>query len=518
MIEFSHPARLLLAPAVALIFLLALPPRPHREVLTAYLPQWLHALLRSRRRPLRYPWLRTLLAAVAFLAAVAAFAGPRVPPVPGPQRLRVVVDASASLAADTGGGSAWSALRAALAGGLAGLPAHVRASVEVLRCDRLVRAVAPDALGEPAHTGLGMDLARAAVGALPEDTALWTLTDGRAPVPAVGALACFGAPADNLALVAFAVHDAWPLPDVELSVEVANFTARERVVDVRLAAAPGVLASVPEPVRCKLAPGAREAVAFAVRRAGGGEVVVALPGGDALAADDEVRCVLPPPPAPRIAVLSDSDAPVLRVAARALAEETGGDLVSATDDARASFVLVEGGAQPAAAWADLPGLTFGTALVAAGEAPAPPPSPAGAHVEWDRTEPLLRGLDLSELRVARLSSAVEGRPLVWNGGQPVVVARGRAVHCAFRLADSNLWLLPAFPQLLRRCYRAAHAETARVVVAPGLLDPEESDLRAAPPPDRPLPAFGAPPKDLSPWFLLAALGALLARVWWTRAP
>jgi hypothetical protein len=144
----------------------------------------------------------------------------------------------------------------------------------------------------------------------------------------------------------------------------------------------------------------------------------------------------------------------------------------------------------------------------------------GGAVDWDRRDARTRGLDFSELKVGRLAAAVVGSPLVQHAGTPVIAAAasGRAVHCAFRLADSNLWLLPAFPQLLRRCYAVAHSEVAKVRYgADNLVDAAESDLRAAPAGgDRPLPVFGAPAVDLTVWFAMAALFLLLARVWLTQ--
>jgi hypothetical protein len=184
-------------------------------------------------------------------------------------------------------------------------------------------------------------------------------------------------------------------------------------------------------------------------------------------------------------------------------------------------VLVEGGVQQAAQWIDLPGMTFGTDLVADGVPPAPAPVLIGNAVDWDRTDVRTAGLDFSELKVGRASVAVAGVPLVHHAGKPLLARSpsGRSVHCAFRLADANLWLLPAFPQLLRRCYAAAHADLAKVgYAATNLVDATESDLRAAPAAtERPLPEFGAPAVDVTAHFALAALVFLALRVWGTRA-
>lgn len=530
MIELSAPERLWWLAGLALLLLFAVPPRPQREELTAHLPQWTKALQRCHRTPLRFPWLRTLLGLLAFAAAVLAWTGPRVPAVPGPTRLRVVVDASASLLADGAEGVAFARLRTALERGLGGLPPHVRAATLIVRCDRdlhLVEDVAD--LGEPQRTGLGVDLDRVAATAAGPDTAVWTLTDGMDGVPTTGALTRVGVASQNLAITDLRVDDRWPLPDVEVEVEVANFSGSERTVLVELAGADGVLAEIPAAQPLTLPAGARERVLLALRRERGGRLAVALTQAgdvptDALPADDRVACVLPGPPAPRIAVLSDSEAPVLRKAAQALAAEAGGDVVDVgAAGSLADYVLVEGGTQRASDWGSARGVLFGTRLEggSGGGGSADEPALAGAAVEWDRRHPLTAGLDLSELRVVRTSAAVAGHPLVTIGGRPVVALRGdgRLVHCAFRLTDANLWLLAAFPQFLRRAYATAHAEAAAVRLLPdNLVDARESDLRSpAVGEDRPLPAFGAPPRDLTAWFALVALACLLARTLMTRA-
>lgn len=527
MIELLEPGRLWWGLGAVLLWLLAVPPRPSRQLDTAHLPQWRAAMARCRRLPIRFPWLRTCLLVLAFSASVVAFCRPQRPARPGPTRLCILVDASASLGARSGEGRAFDQLRAALVAGLDGLPLAVRAETRLWRCDaRLTMVAGVGDLGEPSTCGLGMDLGRAAIGAGGVDTAVWTLTDGRSGVPENGAVTIVGRPGDNLAVTGLRVDDRWPLPDVEFEVEVANFTPRACTATLEASSGPDAFADVLLPQRCELAPGARELVHVHARRGRGGPfrftVRAATRQADALPLDDGAGGELPPPPAPRIAVLSDSDAPVLRRAAEALAAETGGEVVDARADTRAGYLLVEGGMQRAEAWRDLRGVTFGTEL-AGGEAAAAPPLRTDAAIEWRRDDPLTSGLDFSELRVGGPLVAIGGEPLVWRGGQPLLsVHRGRrVVQCAFRLPDANLWLLAAFPQLLRRAYAAAHADVAAVRMAPdNLLDAAESDLRASSgaAANRPLPAFGAPPVDLTAWFALAALLCLVARTALTAAP
>ena len=114
------------------------------------------------------------------------------------------------------------------------------------------------------------------------------------------------------------------------------------------------------------------------------------------------------------------------------------------------------------------------------------------------------------------------------GGDPgilgVVVDRpeSASVHLAFRLGDSNLFKLAAFPQLLRRAFaRSFGAEARPQLVGEPLLDAAESDLagalasgdlRAAAP-DRDLPVFATPATRLALPLLVLALVLLAVRAY-----
>jgi hypothetical protein len=120
--------------------------------------------------------------------------------------------------------------------------------------------------------------------------------------------------------------------------------------------------------------------------------------------------------------------------------------------------------------------------------------------------------------VDAVRTTVVGRVLVQGDAGPLIAVRadGRGVHAAFRLGDSNLGLLPAFPQFLRRCFAAAHGDAGRPSLDPSnLLRPAESDLgpttvAVAP---RPLGPFGAPPIELAVPLLLLALLLMAARIY-----
>ncbi|MGB3967262.1 MAG: hypothetical protein WBO45_11060, partial [Planctomycetota bacterium] len=166
-------------------------------------------------------------------------------------------------------------------------------------------------------------------------------------------------------------------------------------------------------------------------------------------------------------------------------------------------------------------LTFGSALA---PGPAPEPWRGPFALDWDRSNALTAGLDLSELMVQQAWRGVlpAGQPLLWaneaGGNEPLAVVVGdgqvASVHFAFRLQDSNLPLLPAFPQLLRRAFVRSYGSGAAATVLTPPAPLAEVDLRGpAVAADRALPAFAAADVALWPWCLLAGLLALALRAW-----
>jgi hypothetical protein len=359
---------------------------------------------------------------------------------------------------------------------------------------------------------------------LERGAAVWTLTDGLGPsaAPAVGALSLLGEPTPNAALTGLEIEDGWPLPDIAVAVEVSNFLGRPAVLQV--AAAGGV---EPWTASEQLAEGETRRVQMSLRRRDGGRVDIRLADHrDALAADDAVVLHVPPPAAPDIAVLVDDAAGPhgrreIEAAAAALAAETGGRVVAAQPGSRAGFLLVEGGILPQA---PPRALTFGTRR-SSGELARDAVVLGPQVVDWDRADPLTRGLDLSELRVAhclRHDFLGFGKPVLHGAHGPMVTVDEHgdeaSVHAAFRLADSNFGRLPAFPQFVRRAFARAFGGRAAPALDPGnLLSAAESrlvrDAGAAPPADRGLPELGSPGRGLAAPLLLLALAALVVRLY-----
>lgn len=507
-----------------LVWWLAQPPRPRRLLATAHLRLWLQARDALRRRPVRVRRLRTLLLLAAVALTVLAMAGPRSAALPGPDRLAVLLDGSASTAAREADGSrAADALRAELRAGLARVPDHV--AVRVLQTGAtLQRLEGPAArtlvdLRDPGGAA-GVDLARVAGLLADARTAIWTLTDGQGgAAPAAGALTVRGGRRDNWSIAAVELRDRWPLPGLSLRVDLASFA------DAPATATLTARGAVRTEVRATkdLAPGARAALTLDVERSAAGgqlELALAVPG-DALAEDDLWAAQLPALPAPRIAVLAAAESgPAIHVAARALAGEVAGTVVEAADAERAALLLVEGGEvdlEPGRARAFL----FGTSRPGQG-ALRPWMDPVVS--DWNRSDPITAGLDLSDLRIRQAWHGLlpPGTVLLWGDGgagpEPLIVlAEGDAMaslHCAFRLHDSNLPLLPAFPQLLRRGLLRAYGPGAAIQPVTVCLPAAESDLRVrGPAADRALAAFGSPGHSLAGLALALALGLMALRAW-----
>lgn len=516
----EHPEFLWALLALPLLWWLSRPPTPRKRVLTAHLQQWQLAMRALRRRPPRGSLLRFLLLAVAVAAAAFAAAGPVLPGTPGPDRLVVLLDASRSMAASTGGESAFARARQAVAARMATLPDHV--DVTLLRCGGDLRRRHGEAarqltdLGRPSGA-LGVDLAALADSLRDERTAVWTLTDGQAQVrvPKGGALDVFDARGDNASIVGVRVEDAWPLPQLQVAVDVMVHATDG--VEVGLFAR-GAIEGGEERRVVPFRDSQLTTVRLDLRRtAAGGELEFRVVLADDVLPEDDARLVrLPPLPAPRIAVLADAEAgPFAAVAAKALADEVQGRVVPPTAGGEVGMLLVDGGAaelEPGAARA----MTFGTRL---GGAPEPEPWPSPEGIDWARQHPVTRGLDLSELRVDRAWRSVlpEGEVLLWaeQEGQQVplgVLVQGRgtaSMHFAFRLQDANLPLLAAFPQLLRRGFVRSYGDAAALVVEGRDPPAGELDLRYAQRAvSRPLPRFGEAGRSLARWGVVAGLLAL----------
>ena len=517
-----------------LVWWLSQPPKPQREVLSAHLVQWRLAMRALNRRPPRGSWLRFALLALAIVCATVAAARPFVPGAKGPDKLVVLLDASASMAAAVGDRTAFELARGAVRTQLGGLPEHVE--VTLLRCGGDLRrrhgiaARLVNDLGEP-DGRLDVDLAQLAEQAQADDRIAWTLTDGQgqSELPRVGALTLLDTSGPNAVIADLRLEDAWPLPMLQLEVDVVAFSAVSGAMNGEaMAASLQVAGAVVEPrrVACALLPAAVQTLTVSVQRASiGGELRLDLQlEGDRLPRDNRRTLSLPRLPAPRIASLAEAEAgPFLGAAAAALADEVGGEVVAVESGVAAGLLLVDGGSvalrSETGELAKRRVLTFGTRL---SEGVESEPWLAPTPIEWSRSSELTKGLDLSELRVDRAWRNIlpDGEAFLWwvDGEQRVplgvLVDAGEtaSVHLAFRLEDSNLPLLAAFPQLLRRSFVRCYGTAGAGIAVPPSSPSSERDLGArALGEDRPLPVFGGEDHDLARWFVCLGLLALALR-------
>lgn len=534
--ELTQPGRLAWLALLPVLYLLSRPPRPKRDHSTAYLGLWLQARQRLRRRPLRFRWLRFVLLALAFIALVVAHSEPSLGGRPGPKNLVVLVDTSASMAARGGGGSAWEQAKRRLEQALEEIPIDIDVrvglyadEVRILRGDRTTILERLDQT-EPGGAA-GVDLLRLVRQVRDETTAVWTLTDGLGAggLPEEGSLTVVGARCANLAITACEVLDDWPLPSLRLRVTVQNFGPDRRL---RLVVTGGVAGSLSQDL--SLTAGAARNLTLPLTRTRGGRLELTLRPAvgdsafkDGLGLDDKVVVEVPAPPSPTIAVRAEADSSkAVWAAARALAGEFGGEVVEGAAD-RAAFLITDGG-QLADLRPGLRVLSFGTVLGGGTDR-----SIAPRLQDWDRVDPLTTGLDLSELRI---ESALAWRDLEALPANSATLLRGdsgvlgvvvdgpdsSSVHLAFRLGESNLFKLAAFPQFVRRAFaRSFGAEARPRLVGDPLLDAGESDLSGAAggvpgvaaQADRPLPVFATPATRLALVLLVLALLFLAVRAY-----
>ncbi|MFO1051872.1 MAG: VWA domain-containing protein [Planctomycetota bacterium] len=525
-LSFDDPGRGALIASLLVVLWLARPPRVQHRLPTAHLAAWRAALARVRRPRLRARPLRLWLMLAGMALAVAAASGPRLDPHEGPKVLVALLDTSASMGArEPEGDCALDRAKTRLAAVARTLPTEVE--LRVLLCDgnpRLLRGARRDvlaAIGEvrASATAAAPPLRELAARiATDPELAVWTLTDARgpAPLPEQGALSVFGSPRSDVGIVACEVHDAWPFPEVDIELDIATTGAASQPV----CAVEGGMVERETP---EVLPSGADRIRLRVhgRRVRGGEVRLVLQVGvdDALAADDAVVLDLPPPASTRVGVLRGADdeaTDIVGEAAGFLAALGGGEVVRDAG-VEVDLLICDGGRL-----ASVPPrvLSFGTAFGAA--VPGAPQGGPMRVIDWDRRDPLTAGLDLSELIVRRAVPAgdlpQDGRILVQGAEGPLLIAREqgrqRSLHAAFRLADSNLPRLAAFPQLLRRAFLfVAGPPSSRSVVGP-LVAAAETDLRQQTPArDDRLPAFGGGADPLAVPVLLLAVLLLALRTW-----
>lgn len=290
-------------------------------------------------------------------------------------------------------------------------------------------------------------------------------------------------PPPNIGIVAFASQRAPDDPGaVRFFAELLS-TGPETDLVLTLSAGQRFLARQPVHIPAAAPPTpARKSVVFDLRIPEGGAIRAAIPGGDALACDDAAALVLPPAQRPAVWLIRPEFATQPLPPGSMLLEDALRELRLASLDVltpsdftarvasgaweRANLLILDrvpGGRLP-----PIPSVSFGAAPVLDAALVLPEAGPAAEAVFWQRRAPLLRGLSLDSLVVARTlrfsfpDPARMPEALVDGPTGPLLLDvddRGtRRLVVAFDLSDSNWPVQPAFPVFLAN---AADALTFR---------------------------------------------------------
>ncbi|MEK7468850.1 MAG: BatA domain-containing protein [Planctomycetota bacterium] len=360
-----------------------------------------------------------------------------------------------------------------------------------------------------------------------------------------------GKAGNNLAIEAIEASREWNSAKVEVTARVANYASAAVGTMGWARFGSGADDLIPLDVG-DLATGESKAVSASVLAPAGGMLEVNLTPGDALALDDSGFAAVPPLRRARVLVEApEAKSPFLSSALAVLspALEEGSGIVE-PGKAKGADVFIFDRCTPSA----FPCLSIALPEVR-------PAVDAPAVTSWATDHPILRGLDLSRLRVARarpLPRDPGATVLIDSAAGPLAAASADHVVLAFALEDSNLPLLAAFPLFVRNCVEelsrerplppaltgdwvtpfagsyevweagstSPHAGAWRagrpgVVIfrqggvsrplAVNFFDPAESAL-VDPPAGRELPAPEREPSP--PWVFLAAAAALLLALDW----
>lgn len=514
---------LLLLPVVVLLYR-----EPSMQLTTDRLGLWRRALARLPRRKRRQPPLGLILTLLMTLLIVLAAAGAGRPEREGPRRFAVVVDLSPSMHFPEQGVRRLRTQVPRLSAELAAIPPWIPGRLLVLRDGELqdmtvwekaaedsaeprgLPTLSAPRIGGVANLGLARRLAERSG----EETAVFVYSDGAGPSPWPGKLP------DNLYLrgagsvearnpVGFVGARAFdPWPGAELQLELTLRQPLPKGVELLL-----VSRSHKAQQKIPLDDGGAQPVKIDVPRVYGREIELKLEPGDGFDLDESL--LLRPRPAWGPTILSrpydDRD---LRVLEGYLEDELSAEVLTdeklfATQKER--LLLMEGGELARWPTDDMPRLCFGTRLPGLSRT-----GPLEGPVEWERGDRLLRGLELSTLRVEEglRGQAPEGALVLARvGGQPFfcLMPKQRIFWCASELGQNQLVEQAFLPLLILRCLRRL-APQGKSTTLTGLLDPREGDVAARPAPrSRPTPVFFRPRRPYWPEVLGAFLVLLLLR-------
>ncbi|PYM07364.1 MAG: hypothetical protein DMD82_05730 [Candidatus Rokuibacteriota bacterium] len=297
----------------------------------------------------------------------------------------------------------------------------------------------------------------------------------------------FGHHSDNVGITSFAIRkNYFGSFDYQAFLSLVNFSKKEKSFSFSLDLDGKSLAAK----SLTLGPNVRRSVVLPFSNQGGGVVTARLDVADDLAADNVAYAVIPPPR--KIAVLLVTPGnlflekelrtdPQVTVEVRGPDAYQGGmagfdvvvlDSVSPARIGRGRFVLVN------SAPADVP-------IEALGRVERP------AILDWDRSHPIMRDVDLSKVAVedaTRIRPLAAGKALVESAAGPLVYAleepERKALFIGFDLFKTDFPLHVAFPLILSNALRWLHPaglDQASLQLASGtpIALPVEHDVTTA---------------------------------------
>ncbi|HVK03400.1 MAG TPA: VWA domain-containing protein, partial [Armatimonadaceae bacterium] len=267
----------------------------------------------------------------------------------------------------------------------------------------------------------------------------------------------FGKRGENVGITAFDVRDALSTGEGrEAFVTLQNFGRTRRAIPLEIRLGDDLVAAH----EVVLAPGENKSEVFErLRLPEGGVVTARADVKDDLKADDAAQIVLAPRRKIKALLVSEGNAFLER--ALSLEEYVTVDRVApssykTTDSADHEVTVFDDAAPPA----DLPPgrYLFWGGKPASKESPVTPAGQEAAGptiLDWSRSHPLMRFVDLANVRLQRAQGVAPtawGQTLAETDAGPLIVAgeRGgtRAVYVAFTTYESDMALRPAFPIFL----------------------------------------------------------------------
>lgn len=252
-----------------------------------------------------------------------------------------------------------------------------------------------------------------------------------------------GGHAHNVAITAFEARRAGAeLDTYQLLVSVRNFGPSPVVVPFRVLGQRDTLWSE----ALQLAPGEERRVLVPYRYTESDVLRAEIEVEDALASDNAAYLVVQPPPATRVALVGAGSAAFergLRIFPHITFERR--ILLPPGDARRYDMVIFDGTAPPSA--------FTGWGIVVGRSDAAQTPQAQPVVTWWDRTHPITRFVDWSQLRIAQAAPLPEGAQVLVDSSHGPLVAletslERRLLHIGFSLEDSDFPTRVGFPIFL----------------------------------------------------------------------